>query len=84
MRRFGHGQRSYGPSGGPGRPPTAGLMVSCHGHMSGTAADSTEDCQSGAMKRHLGAKSSQFLLSKEEALARYIQENRRVYDQLVG
>jgi hypothetical protein len=54
------------------------------GHMSGTAADSTEDCQSKVIKRYLRAKSPRFLLSKEEALAGYIQENKRAYDQLAG
>ena len=55
-------------------------MVPRDGHMSDTAAGSTEDDQSGVMKRHLGTKSSRLLLSKEEALAGYIQENRRAYD----
>ena len=54
------------------------------GHMSGTTAGSTEDNQSKVMKRHLGTKSSHFLLSKEGALAGYIQENKRAYDQLAG
>ena len=66
--------------GGLGWPPTSGLMVPRDGHMSDTAAGSTEDDQSGVMKRHLGTKSSRLLLSKEEDLAEYIQENRLAYD----
>ena len=53
------------------------------GHMSGTTAGSTEDDQSKVMKRHLGTKSSRFLLSKEEALAGYIQEIKRAYERLI-
>ena len=54
------------------------------GHMSGTAAGSTEKNQPKVLKRHLGTKSSCFLLSKEEDLAGYIQENKRAYGQLAG
>jgi hypothetical protein len=54
------------------------------GHMSGTTAGSTEEDQSKVMKQHLRTKSSRFLLSKEEVLAGYIQENKRAYGQLAS
>ena len=53
-------------------------------HKSGTAAGPTEDGKSNVLERNLGTNSSRFLLSKEMALAGYIQENKRAYDQLAG